>query len=91
MLIDEIFSTWLEQDPDFDNEDKARAILRLDQRQTALSNWLYNNLPLDEYLDVLNDQNIDAYDYLEVVEDNINFVISNKIMLEETEFLTQNF
>ena len=86
MLIEEIFATWLEQDPDFNQSDQSNAIRRLDQRQTALRDHLFYGLPLDEYFDLLNDQGVDPSAYLQVVERNVEIVIANKICIEELHF-----
>lgn len=87
MLLEEIFSTWLETDPDFNSLDERNAIRRLDERQTALRDHLFYGLPLDEYLDVMNDQGFDPADYLVTVERNTEIVIANQIQIDELDFL----
>lgn len=88
MLIEEIFSTWLETNSDFNESDQTNAIHQLDQRQTALRDYLFYDLPLDDYLDVLNDQGIDPANYLLVVRKNIEIVIAQEIEIEELDFLS---
>ena len=87
MLLEEVFATRLERNEDFNQSDFSRAVLRLDQRQTALQEHLYYGLPLDHYLDLLNDQGYDPVAYLQIVERNTEIILRDEIWLEDLDFL----
>lgn len=87
MLIDEVFATWWEQNQDYNKSDMRVADARLEQRQSAIHEWLFNANSFDIVGDTLSDQGFDPAEYLTIIERNIELVIANKILLEDTEFL----
>lgn len=86
MLVDEVFTTWWEDNPDYNDSDRRVADTRLLQRQSAIHDHLYNGLELDCVFDVFREQDLDPFDYLLMVERNIQLVIAQKIPLEDGEF-----
>lgn len=86
MLVDEIFATWWENNPDYNESDKRAADERLMQRQSAIHDHLYNGLELDYVFDVFREQRLDPADYLVYVQRNIDLVIAKEIPLEDIEF-----
>lgn len=86
MLIDELFVTWWENNPDYNNADKQNADLRLLQRNSAIHDHLYNGIELDYVFDVFREQGLDPEEYLLYVERKIEIVIANEIPLEDIEF-----
>ena len=87
MLILEPFSTCLRDFLDFTNQDDIQEAQQLIQRQTAIQNCLLGKESPDLILDLLEFQGIDPLAYVEAIEANVNFVIANAVVLDDSELL----
>jgi hypothetical protein len=63
------FDTYLVEDSDFNEQDRMREIQRLFRRQKAIESLLDSTLPPDVLLDMLEEQGLDAADYVEEIAD----------------------
>lgn len=81
------FATAWQNEPDFDSNDARDEDARLIERNEMLAQAWRGERPLDEALDCLQDQGVGADAYLDMVIDNINYVISQRLQLTETDFL----
>lgn len=71
------FLTTFRENPDYDDQDSQKEIELLFQRQQMIDQLLTGNIPVDELLDCLNDQDYDVDDYVDTVVSNIEYHIEN--------------
>lgn len=79
MLFDEVFTTYpgCEFDYKFDSpEEETQEYIA---RENVIWNFLHGKTGCMEVYDALNEHGIDVVEYLDSVEDNINYIISNGI------------
>lgn len=69
------FLTYFREHPDYNRDDSRQEAIALDRRQAAIEGWLRGELPEEAVLETLLDQGISPDAYINVVEDNINYVI----------------
>jgi hypothetical protein len=74
MLFDaqEVFATFLIENRDFNEADVQAECRRLFQRQQAIADVLDGKLPPDVLLDMVQDQGIEASEYVDCVQDNLS-------------------
>lgn len=87
MLATEPFLIDLNLTPDHDDNDIEREIRDKFSAQTLLPQFLRGEISVEHYEDTLADCGVDPYLYWEVVDANIDHVIEQETVLEESEFL----
>ena len=80
------FETWAVDHPDFSPiDDRAEAQRQL-QRDDAIEGFLRGEVPMDELLDMAQEHmGIGADAYIDMVEDNVNYVIDQGIRFDPTD------
>lgn len=72
---------------DFDNSldlnisEIERELIRLRKQRRVTIDFLKGEVPLENLLDCVADFGVDAYEYWEIVEDNINSLVDNKVII----------
>ena len=74
------FMTWYREHPDYDARDARTEAQRLYERQGAIEDLLEGNVQVDEVLDRLDQQGIDAAAYADTVCQQIEAIIDNGIV-----------
>lgn len=73
--------------PDLGVLDIEQEISRLaEQRKLALQ-LLKGEIPMEVLLDCVADFKVDAYEYLELVEDNIDSIINNQTSIDDIDLI----
>ena len=89
MLAIEGLSTVLRESPDFNSSDSQHEINQLIVRQTAIQDCLTGEQHADVLLDILDSQGINPIEYVACVEQNINFLLSNQLPIEDAQEVVQ--
>lgn len=76
MDIELPFATWFQPTPDMSLEDIQGEIDRLYRRQRAISGLLEGTVDEDYVTDLLMQDGVDPHLWLEVAEDNLEFLLS---------------
>lgn len=72
---------------DLNASDIEKEIIRLNEQRKITTEFLKGEIPLEILLDCVADFELDAYEYLGIVEDNINSFIENQIIIENPELI----
>jgi hypothetical protein len=81
-----IFSTFYEENIDYNSADSLNKMNELLFRQKAIDNVLTGNESAEFLFDILEEQGINSSAYVQEVEENVEFVISNGLILPNTIF-----
>lgn len=60
--------------PDFDDADVQAEVVRLFERQRAIASLVSGNLDANTLLDLLDYQGFNPTEYVDCIEDNLNYV-----------------
>lgn len=69
------FLTVMDENPDFDQGDINAEIQRLFERQKAIAQLVEGNLSPEILLDILSDQGLNASQFIDEVESNIDYLM----------------
>jgi hypothetical protein len=72
-------------DPDMDLGDLDAALRSDFERQRTVTAWLKGDLPFEAMLDMASDYGTDADEYLNMVEHNINALVSQNLLIDDSE------
>lgn len=75
----ELFATFPIENRDFNDADVQAECKRLFARQRAIADVLDGNLPADYLLDLIQEQGIEASEYVACIEDNLSLVESYRL------------
>ena len=79
------FLTFSRDDPDFNESDSLQESRALAERQGVIQDYLQGKTEADHVLDTLNDQGISPDEFVEVVKDNVQYVIDGGVVFESND------
>ncbi|MBE9065134.1 hypothetical protein IQ260_00510 [Leptolyngbya cf. ectocarpi LEGE 11479] len=71
------FLTYLDQNPEYGQSDKAKAVEQLSVRQGLIQDWLDGKEYVDAVLDCIEEHGLNAAGYVEAVTDAVDHFICN--------------
>jgi hypothetical protein len=86
MHLIEAFSTWLDDNPDFGASDLQSDTARLVRRQNMIDKALRGEEHPDVVLDLLAEDGIDPYIYLDECEANLEQALQNQVIITDLSY-----
>lgn len=76
-----VFSTHYRENPDYNESDSLAEMNQLIVRQRIIQDCISSGNNADILFDLLEEQDIDSAEYVETVEQNVDFVINQGLIL----------
>jgi hypothetical protein len=73
------------EDPDMNLSDLDTALRSDFERQNTVSAWLKGDLPYNAVLDMASDYGVDAYDYEDMINSNVDALIAQNLFIDDIE------